>query len=267
MSAPSAHRRVWLSLGRLLLSRACFRFTRFARSREPQLSGDQVPRPIVATDVAVLLELSQSVDQALHADVQLAAKIVETTRPLGRPQSIEDPLGQRSLARLGLRQITQMQVGTGVLIGAQLEHDRFGRRRTAVLDRQGEPLLLAGQIQVRIRPGPEVAAAPQGEPTVPTAGRLAHVVDDEDRERLTAKADRSSNTIDIQAEGITRVTLYLNDVLVDLDRNVKVIVNGVEHEQRISRNFNTMMEQIYRGRSDPSRIYTASRDYDIPAPR
>jgi len=83
--------------------------------------------------------------------------------------------------------------------------------------------------------------------------------------RMKAKADRASNTVTIDSEGIAKVTLYLNDVLLDLDQKVKVVLNGVEQEVLIPRNFNTMMEQIYRGRSDPGKIYTASKDFDIPA--
>jgi len=83
--------------------------------------------------------------------------------------------------------------------------------------------------------------------------------------RLSAKADRASNTITIEASGIETVTIFFNDTLVDLDQPVKVICNGAVHEDKIPRNFNSMMEQIYRGRSDPGRIYTAIKKYDIPA--
>lgn len=83
--------------------------------------------------------------------------------------------------------------------------------------------------------------------------------------KLSARADRASNTITIKATGIESVTVFLNDTLVDLDKPVKVICNGASHEDKIPRNFNSMMEQIYKGRSDPGRLYTAWKVYDIPA--
>ncbi len=84
--------------------------------------------------------------------------------------------------------------------------------------------------------------------------------------RITARADRATNTINIESEGITTVTIFYNDILVDLEKPVKVICNGIEHENKIPRNFNATMEQIYRGRSDPGKLYTAFKQYDIPAP-
>lgn len=82
--------------------------------------------------------------------------------------------------------------------------------------------------------------------------------------RLEAVADRESNTVTVTAKGVRQVTLFFNDILFDLDRPVKVTVNGVEHEDRIPRNFNTMMELIYAGRSDPGKLYTAFQLYDVP---
>ncbi len=85
--------------------------------------------------------------------------------------------------------------------------------------------------------------------------------------RLVASCDRASNTIRIETEGgIDSVTLYFNDLLVDLDKPVKVILNGFETESLIQRNFNAMMEQIYKGRSDPGKFYTAFKQFDIPEP-
>lgn len=84
--------------------------------------------------------------------------------------------------------------------------------------------------------------------------------------KLKATADRASNTITIDANNIESVTIYLNDSIVDLDNPVKVILNGVEHEDMIPRNFNTMIQQIYKGRSDPGKLYTTRTEYDIPKP-
>lgn len=86
-----------------------------------------------------------------------------------------------------------------------------------------------------------------------------------DEARLTAKADRASNTITIEATGISSVEVYFNDSIIDMDKPVKVICNGAVNEDLVPRNFSTMMNMIYISRSDPGKFYTASRSYDIPA--
>lgn len=84
-----------------------------------------------------------------------------------------------------------------------------------------------------------------------------------DEAKLKATADRASNTITIESVGVSTVTVYFNDTIVDLDKPVKVICNGVENEDLIPRSFPSMMDQIYRTRSDPGKLYTAFRSYDI----
>jgi len=81
--------------------------------------------------------------------------------------------------------------------------------------------------------------------------------------RLVAKADRASNTITIEAKGITSVEVFLNDSLVDLEKPVKVVCNGAVNEDVIPRSFAFMMTSIYTSRSDPGKLYTASRSYDL----
>lgn len=78
-----------------------------------------------------------------------------------------------------------------------------------------------------------------------------------------ASADRESNTITIEASGMTRVTLFFNDRLVDLDKPVRVVLNGVETETQLERRLDLMLERV-RLSGDPGRIYTATRAYDIP---
>lgn len=83
--------------------------------------------------------------------------------------------------------------------------------------------------------------------------------------RIKAQADRSTNTINIEGEGVTSVTVYFNDILVDLDKPVKVICNGAEHLDQIPRNLSTTLSLMYSSRSDPGKLYTAIRPYDLPA--
>lgn len=76
--------------------------------------------------------------------------------------------------------------------------------------------------------------------------------------------DRGANTITIDGEGVTKFSLYFNDVLVDMDKPVKVVCNGTEHTDLVPRNLGTTLDLMVRGRSDPGKIYTATKDYDLP---
>ncbi len=81
---------------------------------------------------------------------------------------------------------------------------------------------------------------------------------------VNAKVDRESNTITIDAQGVAEVTVYFNDVLVDLDRAIKVVCNGKEQpEEIIPRNFNTFLDLVFGGRNDPGKIHVARKRYDV----
>jgi hypothetical protein len=81
---------------------------------------------------------------------------------------------------------------------------------------------------------------------------------------IKASVDRETNTITIQSTGVTEVTLFFNDDLLDMDRKVKVVSNGREHpEEIIPRNFNTFVSLVYGGRNDPGKLYVASKRYDL----
>ena len=81
---------------------------------------------------------------------------------------------------------------------------------------------------------------------------------------IRAVVDRATNEITITAKHVSSVTIYLNDELLDMDLPVTVICNGVKNEDVIPRNFSTMMRLIYSARNDAGRIYTATRQYDVP---
>ncbi len=81
--------------------------------------------------------------------------------------------------------------------------------------------------------------------------------------RVVATIDRASNTVTIEAKDVTDITLYFNDVLLDLEQPIKVICNGAETVNTIPRNFNTLMSLVYKARNEPGKLYTASREYTI----
>jgi hypothetical protein len=80
---------------------------------------------------------------------------------------------------------------------------------------------------------------------------------------IKAVADRATNTITVTGTGVEAITIYFNDLLVDLDKPVNVILNGREQEALIRRSVDEMLALIVRGTSDSGKIYVARRVYDI----
>lgn len=87
--------------------------------------------------------------------------------------------------------------------------------------------------------------------------------DPEEEPAISAEINRETNAIAITASNVSEVTLYFNDALVDLDREVKVICNGVEQKEKFSRSLATALTQFYNS-NDAGRVYTAFQVYDIP---
>ena len=80
---------------------------------------------------------------------------------------------------------------------------------------------------------------------------------------ITAIIDREKNAIAITSRGISTATLFFNDALVDMDREVTVVCNGVEHKDTFGRSLTTALDQYYNS-NDWSRVYTAIKPYDLP---
>jgi hypothetical protein len=49
-----------------------------------------------------------------------------------------------------------------------------------------------------------------------------------------------------------------------MSKPITVVVNGVSQENVIPRNLDTVLEYMFRGKSDPGRVYTAVKVYDLP---
>ena len=82
--------------------------------------------------------------------------------------------------------------------------------------------------------------------------------------RVEAVADRETNTITVDADEISSVRIYFNDALVDMSQPVKVVVNGVTHEEAGSRNRRTMIDQAFF-QGDWGRVFTKYESYEVPA--
>lgn len=81
---------------------------------------------------------------------------------------------------------------------------------------------------------------------------------------IEAQVDREANRITITAKGMASGAVYLNDALVDLDRPVELVCNGVTRTERPQRNLEFLLHQAFNS-NDASRIYTAKIEFDLPA--
>lgn len=128
-----------------------------------------------------------------------------------------------------------------------------------------EPEILSWMAGVRRPSAPEKVILVPGRP-FPTRSYWIQVeAGDEEGARVEASVDRATNTITIEADVVPRVTVLFNDQLVDLSKPVKVVVNGVENEDQLPRSFRTCLNLIFRGTSDPGRVFVASKTYAVPA--
>jgi len=81
---------------------------------------------------------------------------------------------------------------------------------------------------------------------------------------LKAKVDRATNTITVEGEGVPKFVVYFNDVLLDLDKPVKVIANGIPNERTVPRSLQRTLDLVLNSRSDPGKFYVASMEFDLP---
>ncbi len=90
--------------------------------------------------------------------------------------------------------------------------------------------------------------------------RVASVASDS---RATASADREANVVTVDGQGVSHATLYLNDALVDLDRPVTVVCNGVERVVQLERSVSALLDLLQDGTSDPGRVFVAEERFDL----
>lgn len=84
--------------------------------------------------------------------------------------------------------------------------------------------------------------------------------------RVDGEIDRAKNTITITGVGVRQVSLMLNDELVDLNKPVTLILNGTSQEAVLPRSLDDTLAMMWSAASEPGRVYTVRRDFDLPAP-
>lgn len=82
--------------------------------------------------------------------------------------------------------------------------------------------------------------------------------------RSNVSAEVKANTVSLKVENATRLTVYLSDRIVDLDRPVKIVVNGKKRfSGLLKRSAATAVEEALR-RNDRSAVFSASVDVNAP---
>jgi poly(3-hydroxybutyrate) depolymerase len=81
---------------------------------------------------------------------------------------------------------------------------------------------------------------------------------------VQAEIDRANNLIRVTGQGVTHITLLLNDQLVDLSQPVRVVINGTEHEAKVVPNLRLMLDRAFN-QGDRGRAYTATLRFEFTA--
>ncbi|MEQ1892988.1 MAG: hypothetical protein ABL998_10630, partial [Planctomycetota bacterium] len=82
--------------------------------------------------------------------------------------------------------------------------------------------------------------------------------------KVEAKADRTENTITIEAVRIANMVVYLNDELVDMEKPVRFVVNGKTFERTVERSAPEMIKN-QTNMGDWGRVFPAHVILDVPA--
>lgn len=109
---------------------------------------------------------------------------------------------------------------------------------------------------------PERVTVDPGDP-FPTRAYWVRISPRAREAQVTAELDRAANTIQLEAEGVSRVTLYLDDALLDLTRPVRVELGGKTIERIVAPDLITTLDLIDDGTSDPGACFTAELVIDL----
>lgn len=109
----------------------------------------------------------------------------------------------------------------------------------------------------------EVVRVPH--PAIVPVSRRVRWIESDTRQGLIRAVATAPDRVDVTAAWARRITLFLHDRLVDLDRPVRVTINGTEvFNGMVSRSAVTALEEARR-LGDERRIYAARLTVDVPA--
>ncbi len=85
------------------------------------------------------------------------------------------------------------------------------------------------------------------------------------RPRVEVIADPERNRIVVKSRNVTKIRLYYNDLIADLDKDLTLILNGTTKTDRRIRSFTTLQTLVIN-RGDPKNVFTATGIYNLPLP-
>jgi hypothetical protein len=97
---------------------------------------------------------------------------------------------------------------------------------------------------------PESVTLVVGKP-FPTRAYWLRVAPSSPNARATATLERATRTLRISTYGVSQVTLYLDDLLVDLQQPLRVLLDGVESTVTAERRLATALDLLNDGTCDP----------------
>ncbi len=96
------------------------------------------------------------------------------------------------------------------------------------------------------------------------ASYISEVPKDE-KPRVEVTADPATNRIVVKARNVTKIRIYYNDLLANLDKEITLVLNGTTKLDKRIRSFTTLQNLVIT-RGDPRNIFTAMGVYSIPKP-
>lgn len=169
---------------------------------------------------------------------------------------------------VNMRHVPVFISGGGARAAAFQERAKAAGIEGVTLNPSGaEAEILAWMGDLRRPAYPTQVSLVPGEKNFPTTGYWLQIARVADPSAVTvdAEVNRETNTITITGKGVTNVTLYLADGLVDLSKPVTVIANGAENVDTFERSFRTVLSLLEKGKIDPARVFVASKQYSLPS--
>ena len=81
---------------------------------------------------------------------------------------------------------------------------------------------------------------------------------------IQATIDRGNGVVDVTGDGFFEITLAFNDHMLDLDRPVRVVINGVEHETKLQRSLPALLNRAFSS-GDTGRLFVVERTFPFTA--
>ena len=138
----------------------------------------------------------------------------------------------------------------------QAECERLGFEHCTIEVAPSEAATVEWMLVQSRDPFPSEVRLRVGEP-FPTRSYWLRVAPNDPDARAKARIETDQNAVHIDTQGVSLVTLYLSDRMVDLDRPIDVFCNGVPRTVSVKRSLSQTIELILDGTSDPGAVYVA----------